>query len=137
MDFECKSTSLQSSSLSVLPFVSISISFFAESDSSLWNTLLTLRDHNSERRALNPDLWDKHDVPVAVFVAKVCKMAPNEDFVLKIMGILATNSANLDLEEGFGQACALYGAFAKINHRYVISTQRMPTYYWQFHGTVM
>ena len=45
-------------------------------------------------------------------------MAPNEDIVIKIMGILATNSAHLDLEhdEGYGQGCALYVTFAKVNH---------------------
>ena len=91
-----------------------------ESNSSLWKTLLTLRDHNSERRALNPDLWDKHEVRVAHFVVNICKMAPNEDIVFKIMGILATNSAHLDLNEGYGQGCGLYATFAKVNHRSVV-----------------
>ena len=79
------------------------ISLLLESNFALWNTLLTLRDHNSERRALNPDLWDKHEVRVAHFVVNICKMVPNEALVFTIMGILATNSAHLDLDEGYGQ----------------------------------
>ena len=90
--------------------------YLSESNPSLWKAILTLRDHNSERRALNPDLWAKHEKPVANFVVNTCKMAPNEDIVIKIMGILATNSAHLDLEHGYGQGCALYATFAKVNH---------------------
>ena len=92
--------------------------YLSDSNPSLWKAILTLRDHNSERRALNPDLWSKHEKPVASFVVNICKMAPNEDIVIKIMGILATNSAHLDLEqdEGYGQGCSLYVTFAKVNH---------------------
>ena len=97
-------------------FASRNAVYLSESNPSLWKAILTLRDHNSERRALNPDLWAKHEKPVANFVVNTCKMAPNEDIVIKIMGILATNSAHLDLEHGYGQGCALYATFAKVNH---------------------
>ena len=93
-------------------FASRNAVYLSESNPSLWKAILTLRDHNSERRALNPDLWAKHEKPVANFVVNTCKMAPNEDIVIKIMGILATNSAHLDLEHGYGQGCALYATFA-------------------------
>ena len=48
---------------------------FSEEDSQLSQVLFTLRDHNAERKAHDPDLWAKREEKVAHFLANVCKKA--------------------------------------------------------------
>ena len=70
---------------------------FSDKKTSLSESLFTLRDHNVERYNYDPDLWAKYEDRVAHFLVNVCKMAPNVEMVHRVMGILATNSANLGL----------------------------------------
>ena len=71
----------------------------SDKNTSLSKALFTLRDHNVERYNYDPDLWAKYEDRVAHFLVNVCKMAPNVKMVHRVMGILATNSANLNLPD--------------------------------------
>ena len=87
-----------------------------------------MRDHNADRRQADPNLWrEKQEEKVASFVVNVCKMASNYDLVHRVMGILATNSANLDLPAGaeFGMGMALYPTYAKVNHSCFSNTKNL------------
>ena len=101
---------------------------FSGSSPGLWESVLTLRDHNADRRQADPNLWrEKQEEKVASFVVNVCKMASNYDLVHRVMGILATNSANLDLPAGaeFGMGMALYPTYAKVNHSCFSNTKNL------------
>ena len=89
----------------------------------LCQSLSTLRDHNKERKSFDPDLWAQHEEKVAHFILNVCKMDTNVEKIHRAMGILKTNSANLDLPEGYGEAVAIYPCFAKINHSCAANTK--------------
>lgn len=57
-------------------------------------------------------------------------MAPNVEMVHRVMGILATNSANLDMpndskEASYGRGCGLYPTYAKVNHNCHANTKNM------------
>lgn len=83
-----------------------------------------MRDHNVERRRSDPDLWAKHEDRVGHFLVNVCKMASNVEMVHRAMGILATNSANLDFPtDEYGKGCGLYPSFAKVNHGCLANTK--------------
>ena len=90
-------------------------------------SLFTLRDHNVERRRADPDLWREHEDRVAHFLVNVCKMAPNVEMAHRIMGILATNSANLDFasSDGYGKGAGIYPNFAKVNHSCYANTKNV------------
>lgn len=52
-------------------------------------------------------------------------MLPDVDTVLRVMGILATNSANLDMDDGYGKGSALYPTYAKVNHSCFCKTKTL------------
>ena len=85
-----------------------------------------MRDHNVERRSENPNLWrESQEEKVAEFLVNICKIPTDIAEVHRVMGILATNSANLDLQEGFGKAYALYPSYAKVNHNCFSNTKNL------------
>ena len=118
-----------------LNFISFLL-FFSQKDTNptLWESILTLRDHNADRRQADPNLWrESQEAKVVAFVVNVCKMVVGfptkekaQDLVHCVMGILATNSANLDLpSEGFGSGYALYPTYAKVNHSCYSNTKNL------------
>ena len=104
------------------------LKYFTATNPVLWESVLTLRDHNVERRHENPNLWrESQEAKVATFVVNVCNIPGVESIaeVHRVMGILATNSANLDLQEGFGKGYALYPSYAKVNHNCFSNTKNL------------
>ena len=108
-----------------------------EADTALAPLLARLMDHNEDRQAEQPAVWQFEQEFIVDFIHKVLsilviptrtlKIRPNlqklklserfpETAIRRAAGILSTNSTSLQPGPGYGRASGLYPVYSLMNH---------------------
>jgi len=90
----------------------------------LWNIFMSFFSHCEERRLENQELWDfHHKNAVQVLEQLNTHQDLSAEELHRILGIMYTNSVNMETGPEYGELTAFYPTFANINHSCTANTK--------------